>query len=63
MEDEFVLVPQAAVLLKVSRFTAWKYIRDGKLPARRIGRDWVIRRADLDAFQQPQRGRPKQTRG
>lgn len=58
-----MLVPQAAQELGVSRFTVWKYIDSQRLPAFRVGRDWIIRRADLDTFKATRRraGRPKAT--
>lgn len=56
-----MLVPQAAAELAVSRFTVWKYIDSGRLPATRVGRDWIIRRSDLETFKGQRRkpGRPK----
>src|SRR5436305_8277869 len=41
-------IAQAAALLGVSRVTIWRWIRDGRLPATRLGhRTTRIRRADL----------------
>lgn len=61
MEDDVVLVPEAAAELGVSRYTVWRYIDSKRLPARRLGRDWLIRRIDLAALKadMPKRGRPR----
>jgi excisionase family DNA binding protein len=60
MED-FVLIPEAAQELGISRQTLWRHVRRGHLPATKVGRDYAILRADLDAFEaqrQKTPGRP-----
>lgn len=57
-----VLIPEAAKLLGMSRQTLWRHVDRGHLPARRLGRDYVIRRVDLEAFEaerQKTPGRPR----
>lgn len=51
---------QAARRLGVSRRHVALLIRQGKLAAAKVGRDWLIRPADLEAVRRrPGRGRPK----
>jgi excisionase family DNA binding protein len=46
--EEYVTVPQAARLLKVSTPTVWRWIRAGRLPALRVGdRSVRLKRSDL----------------
>lgn len=46
-----VLTPdEAAALLKVTERTLLQWLRDGKLPARKIGRRWYISEEALVAF-------------
>lgn len=41
--------------LRVNARTVYRLIKDGSLPAVRIGRQWRIRRSDLDAWLDGQR--------
>jgi MerR family transcriptional regulator, light-induced transcriptional regulator len=41
---------QVAAELGVHYMTAYRYVRTGRLPARRVGTGWVIRTADLEEF-------------
>ncbi len=41
---------EAAEALGVHYMTVYRYIRTGELPARQIGRRWVISQADLNSF-------------
>ena len=61
MTEELLSVAQAAEELGVTRRMVNQYCRNGRLKAQRVGRDWVIFRADLDAFAKRARpvGRPK----
>jgi hypothetical protein len=56
VEDEYVLVSQAAVELGISRVQVWKHIRDRNLTASQLGKFWVIERRELDRFKQERRG-------
>ena len=49
--DELTL-HQVAEELGVHYMTAYRYVRLGMLPARREGREWRVRRADLEAMGQ-----------
>ncbi|MDQ3228016.1 MAG: helix-turn-helix domain-containing protein, partial [Chloroflexota bacterium] len=47
--DRYYTVAQAAALLGVSRVSVWRWIRDGQLPAQRLGqRTTRIKREDVD---------------
>jgi excisionase family DNA binding protein len=48
--DELCTVDTVADHLQLHPKTVLRYIRDGRLPARKIGKAYRIRRADLDAF-------------
>ena len=55
--DEYLTVQEAAELMGVSRFTIWRRIRDGALPAYRAGvdrRTRLVKRADVEALMTPQ---------
>lgn len=53
---------QVARLLDVHYMTAYRYVRHGKLPARREGPIWVVDRADAEAFRAG-RAAPPSTEG
>ncbi len=50
MVEEELSVTQAAEVMGVSRSAVQQLVMRGRLPARRIGHVWIIRRADLDAY-------------
>lgn len=50
MAEELCTVDFAAERLKLHPKTVLRFIREGRLPARRIGKAYRIRRIDLDAF-------------
>jgi excisionase family DNA binding protein len=41
---------EVAYLLNLSRGVTYQYVREGIIPAQRIGRRWVIPRARFDAW-------------
>ncbi|MGW5385687.1 helix-turn-helix domain-containing protein [Nocardia sp. NPDC003963] len=43
-------VNEVAVLLGLSRGMAYQFVNDGVIPAKRIGRRWVISRASFHAW-------------
>jgi excisionase family DNA binding protein len=56
MDEEFVTVAEAATLLRVAPSTIRRWIREGNVPAHRIGRRRVaLRRADLACLITPAR--------
>ena len=55
---------QAAAALDVHYMTAYRYVRTGRLPARRVGTGWVVDPDDLATFVLPARdGRPDDRAG
>ncbi len=50
MSEVLVSVEQAAEELRLHPKTVLRYIRDGRLPATRVGKSYRIARARLDAF-------------
>lgn len=41
---------EAAELLSISKSTIWRMVKAGTIPAARIGRQWRIKPADLQAY-------------
>gem|GEM_PF-4915361 len=60
--DKLLTVNDAAVRAGVCTHTIRAWLRAG-LPAQKIGRDWLIDPADLEAFPRPKRGRPRRKGG
>ncbi len=54
-------VPQAATALGVTPSRVHALIKCGRLPAEKIGRDWLIREEDLAALPERKTGRPVST--
>lgn len=54
----FFTVQEAARLIGVSSAQVNKYIRDGKLKARDLGKQWLIPQDAVNAFERPPRGNP-----
>ncbi|HLU43332.1 MAG TPA: helix-turn-helix domain-containing protein, partial [Microthrixaceae bacterium] len=48
--DETLNLKQVAQRLGVHYMTAYRYVRTGRLPARREGNVWLVEGADLAAF-------------
>lgn len=51
----------AAAKLGVSVRRVRAMIRDGRLPAKKIGRDWLVRQTDLAQVRDRRPGRPPKT--
>ncbi len=49
-EKEFYLVEEVAEKLRVSKMTVYRYIKASKLNAYKIGKEFRIRKSDLDSF-------------
>jgi excisionase family DNA binding protein len=43
-------VEQVAAYLQLNRLTVYRYVREGKIPASRIGKVYRVRKADVDRF-------------
>jgi len=51
----FLTTDEVLNYLKVKSRTVYRLIKAGELPAIRVGRQWRIRRSDLDAWLETQR--------
>ena len=47
---EVYTVEECAEILKVTKRTIYKYVKDGSLRASKVGRDWRITDAAIQAF-------------
>ncbi len=48
-------VDQVAAYLQLNRLTVYRYVREGRIPAAKIGKLYRILRADVDRFLEAQR--------
>ena len=53
--NEFITTGEASKILKVSLLTIYRYIKAGKLPAYKIGRDYRIKKEEFDKFLEEKR--------
>lgn len=44
----FITTKEAAARLGVNKQRVWQLIQSGKLPAQKVGRDWIIDEKDLE---------------
>lgn len=61
MQDEktnLLSVMEAAKKLGVSRWRVNQFINDGRLPAQKIGRSYIIKESDLEFVRERKVGRP-----
>jgi excisionase family DNA binding protein len=59
MENRDVLtIAQAAEYLQFHREKVYRLVREGRLPAARIGKDWRIKRTDIERFLEEAKGWP-----
>ena len=64
MGDEAdVVLSAAAKELGMSHVSVWRHVQSGKLPARKVGPIYLVKRRDLEEFKAKQRpiGRPRKT--
>jgi excisionase family DNA binding protein len=54
-KETFVTASEAAAEKGVSREAMAKAAREGRIPAVKVGRQWLIRRQDLEAWKQSPR--------
>jgi excisionase family DNA binding protein len=50
MEDAFLTTGEVLAYLQVNLRTVYRLIREGKLPAVRVGRQWRFRKTDIDEW-------------
>jgi len=49
-EDKYYTIEETAKMLKVVYLTVYRWIQDGKLKAYKAGKQYRIKREDLDKF-------------
>ncbi len=58
LQTEYLTIPQAAARLGLTRGRVHQFVTDGRLRAVKLGRDWFIAVADLNALPPRRQGRP-----
>lgn len=61
-DEELLTVDRAAEILDVSHMTVRRYMNTGRLPKRRLGREYVLYPSDLKKLERPKAGRPRGSR-
>lgn len=59
MDRDLLTVEEVSKYLQVHHLTVYRWCREGRLPATKVGREWRVRRSTLDDFLQ--RGQRKET--
>ena len=58
MQSELLSINDVTRILKISKATVQRWCRDRKLPAAKIGKEYRIRREDLERWYEAQRRQP-----
>ena len=48
--DEWLTVAQVMVLVGLSDSRVQRLLREGRIPARKVGRDWIVSRRSVEDF-------------
>jgi predicted DNA-binding transcriptional regulator AlpA len=56
--EGYVLIPEAAAELGLTRWAIWRYVKTGDLPSEMLGRDRVIKTEDWEAFKAKRQANP-----
>ncbi len=59
--DKLLTVPEVAAYLRLNRFTVYRMVARGELPAMRVSDQWRFKERDLEAWLEQQK-RPKTPR-
>lgn len=61
IDDELLTLPEISYTLGMNPSTVRLWVREGRLPAEKVGRKWMVRRADLEQMlaEQPHVGHPR----
>ncbi len=62
MEDELLTVDRVAEMVRLHPRTVRRFIREGRLGAKKIGKQWRVRRSDLDRLAGTERSDPAPAR-
>lgn len=54
---DLMTVEQVAAYLQLNKLTVYRYIREGRIPAARLGKSYRVRKSDLDAFLESHKSR------
>ncbi len=54
-ESQFLTTDDVLEYLRINARTVYRLIKNGEIPAVRVGRQWRIRRCDLDSWLEGQR--------
>ena len=49
-QGQLLTIAEVAAYLKLSRRTAWRWCKSGRLPAFKVGHQWRVAQRDLDEF-------------
>jgi excisionase family DNA binding protein len=47
VKKEYITVPELAEILGISRIAAYKKVKNGQIPAEKIGRNYAISKSDI----------------
>ena len=56
--SEIMTVEQVAEYLQLNKLTIYKYVREGRIPAAKLGKAYRIRKSDVDLFLERLKMRP-----
>jgi excisionase family DNA binding protein len=59
--EDYLTIAQAAAILDRRHQTVWGWIKDGKLPAERVGNQWLISPDDCRVPKAKKSGRPRKS--
>jgi len=61
VDDQLLTLPEIAQTLGMNPSTVRLWVREGRLPAEKVGRKWMVLRADLEQMlaDQPNVGHPR----
>lgn len=58
-EDEYYTIKEVAEILKVAYLTVYRWVRDEKIKAYQLGKEYRIKRDDLDKFMESSKYKTK----
>lgn len=59
MTSQLKTIDEVADYLRVSRTTVYTLVREGKLPASKVGREWRVKTEDVDKYLQENQVTPE----
>lgn len=58
---DMMTVKEVADALRLSNQTVWRYVKEGKLGGRKVGRQYLISAEDVQALREPKRQPPPES--